>query len=160
MSESHFFVGAVPMFGAPAVWLSGAGSVGRVAAGGWLFVLGWMGRGVVIRRSIRLFACLTVHSFIRRLLGLVPVLSGALLIGVVGVSMNVSTRASAKASTKASTKALTKNLNEKLNRNLNLKTEPLTTIISEETIGAEISFVKTFSFSAIFMRRSVYKLDF
>lgn len=78
--------------------------------------------------------------------------------------MNVSTRASAKASTKASTrastKALTKNLNEKLNRNLNLKTEPLTTIISEETIGAEISFVKTFSFSAFFMRRSVYKLDF
>ncbi|MGF9819456.1 hypothetical protein [Brevibacillus agri] len=58
--------------------------MGRVAAGGWLFVLGWMGRGVVIRRSIRLFACSTVHSFIRRLLGLVPVLSGALLIGVVG----------------------------------------------------------------------------
>ncbi|ELK43293.1 hypothetical protein D478_04566 [Brevibacillus agri BAB-2500] len=76
--------------------------------------------------------------------------------------MKALTKSSTKSFNKALTKALTKKLNEKLNRNLNMKAEPRNPkpFISEETLGEEISFVKTFSFSAIFMRRSVYKLDF
>lgn len=88
--------------------------------------------------------------------------------------MKALTKSSTKSFNKALTKALTKKLNEKLNRNLNMKAEPrrpnpenrkpktenrkpnpLTTIIIRETLEKEISFVKTFSFSAIFFREGV-----